>query len=151
MKRSFKIITAVVVTAGIVAGAAAYGKHEFGSPERRAAAMVSFVSGELDLNDSQEQSLIVLKDEVLAAREIMEDQMKPTKQELAALLEAERFDQARALEIINAKTTAINQAAPAVVAAFGNFLDGLDAEQKAEIRKFKERAKDRRGRWSDHD
>ncbi len=77
--------------------------------------------------------------------------MKPTKQELAALLEADRFDQARALEIINAKTTAINQAAPTVVAAFGNFLDGLDAEQKAEIRKIKERAKDRRGRWNDHD
>ncbi len=151
MKRSFKIVTAIVLTAGIVVGAAAYGKHEFRNPDRRASAMVNFISGELDLNANQEQALVVLKDEVLVARELMQEQMQPTKDEIAALLAADGFDQARALEIINDKTAALNQAAPAVIAAFGNFLDSLDAEQKAELKKFKERRDGHHGRWQDHD
>ena len=138
MKRSIKIVTSVVLTAGIVAGAAAYGKHEFSKPDRRAEFMVSYIADELDLNATQEQALDTLKDEVLAARKLMHEQMSPTKEELVALITAERFDQARALDIISSKTATLNQAAPAVVAAFGNFLDGLDAEQKGQIQKLKE-------------
>ncbi len=147
MKRSIKIVTAIVLSAGFIVGAAAYGQHEFGNTDRRASHMINFISAELDLDATQEQALVALKDEVLIARELMQEQMRPTKDEIMALFEADSFDQARALEIINAKTSALNQAAPAVIAAFGNFLDGLDAEQKAEIKKFKEHQEGRRDRW----
>lgn len=151
MKRSIKIVTAIALTAGIVVGAAAYGKHQFGSPDRRASVMINIISEELDLNSTQEQALVALKDELLVTRELLHEQMQPAKDEIVTLLAADSFDQTRVLEIINEKTAALNQAAPGVVAAFGNFLDGLDAEQKAEIARMKEHRGEHRGRWHDHD
>ncbi len=151
MKRSIKIVTAAVLTAGIAVGAAAYGKHEFEKSDRRAAYMASYVSDELDLDATQEQALIALKDEVLLARKLIHEQMMPAKGEIVELLTADSFDQARALELIHTKTTALIQAAPPVIAALGSFLDGLDAEQKAEIQSFKEHRGGDHGSLHDHD
>ncbi len=147
MNRSTKIITATVLTLGVIGGAAAVGKHKFGSPEARVNYMMGYVSEELNLDATQEQALVVLKDEVLNARSLMKAQMSPLKDEMTALLSAESFNQAAALDMINSRTATINEVAPDLVMAFGNFLDGLDAEQKAEVIEFiEERAEHRRGR-----
>lgn len=147
MKRSTKIITATVLTLGVVGGAAAIGKHRFGSPEARIDYMMGYVSEELRLDSGQEQALEVLKDEVLNARTLMKDQMTPMRDEISTLLNADSFNQAAALEMITEQTATINELAPGLVMAFGNFLDGLDAEQKAEVVEFIEkRAEHRRGR-----
>ncbi len=145
MKRSTKIITATVLTLGVVGGAAAIGKHKFGSPEARIDHMMGYVSEELNLDSGQEQALEALKDEVLSARTLMKDQMTPMKDEINTLLSADSFDQAAALEMITGKTATINEVAPGLVMAFGNFLDGLDAEQKAEVVEFIEKRAERRG------
>ncbi|MDH3375583.1 MAG: periplasmic heavy metal sensor [Gammaproteobacteria bacterium] len=136
MKRSTKIITAVVLTLGVAGGAAAYGKHRFGSPESRANYMVGYVSEELSLSSTQEQSLNALKDEIMTARRTMRRQMKSARDEVQSLISSERFDRERALELIDGKAAAITEAAPTVVAALGNFLDGLNVEQKEEIMEF---------------
>ena len=136
MKRSMKIITAVVLSVGVVGGAAAYGKHRFSSPESRANYMVGYVSDELDLSSTQEQSLQELKDAIMTARVTLRTQMKSARDEVQSLISSERFDQDKALELINGKAAAISNAAPTVVTALGNFLDGLNAEQKEEIMEF---------------
>lgn len=148
MKRSTKIITAVVLTLGVAGGAAAYGKHRFGSPESRANYMVGYVSEELNLSSTQEQSLQELKDEIMTARVTLRGQMNSTREEVQSLISSERFDQEKALELINGKTAAIREAAPTVVAALGNFLDGLNAEQKEEIMEF---IQNRAGHHRHHD
>ncbi len=146
MKRSTKIITAVALTLGIAGGAAAVGKHRFADPAKRADFMVSYVSGELDLDSTQQQALGVLKDQLLAARETMKGQVSGAHQQAGELIAAETFDQASALELINSKTAAVNGVAPDVINALGGFLDTLDAEQKAEIAEFVAEHKGRHGR-----
>jgi len=146
MKRSTKIITVIALTIGVAGGAAAYGKHKFGDPEKRAAHMVNYVSDELSLDASQEQALVALKDQLLASRLAMRDQWNSTPEELQALLQADRFDQAEALALLTSRTNAVNAAAPEAIAALGLFLDSLNAEQKAEIAEF---AQQHRG-WRHH-
>ncbi len=136
MKRSIKIITTVVLTFGVVGGAIAYGKVKFGDSGARADYMVSYVSEELELNESQDQALNDLKDQFLSTRNQMKGEMTPAREEIRALISAESFDQVKALEILSNKTTAVNANAPDVMVALGNFLDSLNAEQKAEILEF---------------
>lgn len=133
MKKSTKIVIAIALTLGIAGGAAAVGKHRMGDPARKADFVASYVASELQLDSTQEQALNVLKDQLLAARQTMKGDMGAMHDQAASLLNAESFDKARALDLIAAKTSAVNSAAPEIVGALGNFLDSLNAEQKGEI------------------
>ncbi len=150
MNKSTKIITAVVLTLGVAGGAAAFGKHRFGDPDKRAAHVVNYIADELELDATQEQALNVLKDQLMATRVSMKSSWEDTPAELEALFKAETFDQARALEMLNAKTASINEAAPENIAALGNFLDSLNAEQRAEVLEFIEHRRGHRGRFGRH-
>ena len=90
-----------------------------------------------------------LKDQVLAAKDVMQEQMGTTRDDVKLLVEAESFDQARALEMVSTKTATIDTVAPELIGAFGNFLDSLNPEQKAEILDFMEsrHGKGKRGHW----
>lgn len=133
MKRSSKIILASVLTLGIAGGVGAYGKHHFSDPTRFADYMVEKISDELDLTAPQVQSLRGLADELITLKTEMKAEMKTDRQVLQTMIEADTFDQAKALQMVDAKTSAIQNNAPAVVAALGTFLDGLTPEQKAEV------------------
>ena len=145
MKRSTKIITTVALTVGLVGGAAAIGKKHYGSHEKRAEYMVSYITDELELDSTQSQALDVLKDQMLSARETMK--ARSMRDEAMNLLNAESFDRAAALDMVTAKTAAVNEQAPDLVNAMGDFLDSLSAEQKAEITEI---MKERRGHKGRH-
>ncbi|MGH1485775.1 MAG: Spy/CpxP family protein refolding chaperone [Cellvibrionaceae bacterium] len=136
MKRSTKIITIATLTLGLIGGAFAYGKHKFRDPAAVAEHVMEHISDELQLDNSQQQALVTLKDTVLENRAKMRAQMNPFSDEVIAMISAERFDQDKALELINAKTQAINTSAPELANAFGSFLDSLNAEQKGEVVAF---------------
>ncbi len=137
MKRSTIIITTTVaLTFSIVGGAVAFGKHKFGSPAVRAEYVMNYVSDELNLDSTQEHALEALKDEIMATRLKMRDQIRPMHDELKTMISAMTFDQAKALKMIDSKTAAVNEVAPGIIAALGNFLDGLNTEQKVEIMSF---------------
>ena len=141
MKRSTKILTTVVLTFGVAGGAIAYGKAKFSDPATRADYMVSYVSEELELDEAQDQALNFLKEQVLAARSEMKEQAPEMRDQVRELVAAESFDQAKALDILTSKTSAINANAPVVLQSLGNFLDSLNAEQKAEISEFMDHKK----------
>ena len=141
MKRSTKILTTVVLTFGVVGGAIAYGKAKFSDPAVRADYMASYVSEELELDETQDQALNALKEQVLAARSEMKGQAPEIRDQVRELVAAESFDQAKALELLSNKTSAINQNAPEVLQSLGHFLDSLNAEQKAEILEFMDHKK----------
>jgi len=145
MKQSTKIISAIVLTVGLTGGAAAYGKY--GNSEKRADFIVSYISDELELDATQSQALDVLKDRLLSAKQSVKADADPMKAEAFELLNAESFDRARALEMITVKTSAVNQQAPDIVNALGDFLDTLNAEQKAEIAAFAAEHRGRRGHF----
>lgn len=144
MKRSTKIITTLALTVGLIGGAAAIGKQKFGSHEKRAGYVAAYVADELDLDATQSQALDVLKDRILTARQTMKDQS--VKDEAMALLNAESFDRAQALEMVTAKTAVVNEQAPDLVNALGDFLDSLNSEQKSEITEMMKEHRGHKGR-----
>lgn len=146
MQRSTKIIIALVLTLGIAGAATAVGKHRFGNPEKRATHMVNYISDELNLDDTQQQALTVLKDQLLSSRSTFHSDMSNLREEATSLFTSDVFDRAQALDLINARTAQINALAPEVVGSLGDFLDTLDAEQKARVSDFIENHRHRRHR-----
>ena len=133
MKRSSKIILATVLGLGLVGGVAAYGKHHLGDPTKLAEHMVEHVSDELELTAVQAQSLRELADELVKLKTTMKQDMSTDRQVIRDMITAPSFDQAKAIDMLSAKTTLIENDSPTVMAALGKFLDGLTAAQKAEI------------------
>lgn len=136
MKRSTKIITTIALTVGLAGGAAALGKHHYGDPAKKAERVAGYIAYELELDDSQKVQLDALKDQLLSARENVKENHDPMKAQAMSLLTAETFDRSAVLDMINTKTTAINEQAPQVINALGDFLDSLNTEQKNEIAEF---------------
>ena len=145
MKRSTKIIAAVVLSFGVVGGAIAYGKHKYSDPEGRANYAVGYISKELNLDAGQQDALNALKKRLLETRADMKKQVPSARDEIRSMIAADQFDQSKALDMVNNKTLLINDSAPELVALLGNFLDSLNVEQKAEILEFMDRKSRRHG------
>ena len=133
MKRSSKIILTVALTVGLIGGVAAYGKHRFGDPTKMADHMIERVSEELDLSGNQAQLLRDLGEQLLKMKVQVVQDMGVDRQAVRGMIAADRFDQAKALALLNAKATSIQSNAPSVIAALGTFFDSLTPEQKAQI------------------
>ncbi len=150
MKKSTKITTAIVIALGVVTAGGAYAaKSGDRDHSRKAEYAVGYIADKLELDTTQEQALSALKDQVLLAKDAMHDQMGTARNDVKLLVEAESFDQAKALEMVSTKTATIDTVAPELIGALGNFLDSLNAEQKAEILDFMEsrQGKGKRGHW----
>lgn len=148
MKTPTKIIAAVVVALAIgTTGYAVAGKHMRADHAEHADYAVGFIAKKLNLDTTQEQALDALKDQMLVAKETMHGDMETSKADARSLIESETFDKAKALDLVTSKTSTVNAVAPELVAALGNFLDTLDAEQKAEILEFMDSHKGKRGGW----
>ncbi len=139
MKRPHKIALIALLSFGLVGGAVAYGKHKMHEHEGHIAHVVEHISDKLDLNDTQEQALDDLKNEIIAGKEKMHSTKQAIRKEIMVLVTADTFDQERALAFVNKRPAIIEESAPAIIAALGSFMDSLDAEQKAKIAKFIER------------
>jgi len=148
MKKSTKITSVIIVTLGIITAGVAYAEKSTNRfQDRKAQYAVGYIASQLDLDTTQEQALSALKDQVLAAKDAMHEQMGSTHDDVKNLLEAESFDQAKALEMVSAKTATVDTVAPELIGALGNFFDSLDAEQKADILDFMESHHGKRGKW----
>jgi len=150
MKKSTKIATALVITLSVITAGGAYAaKSMRHGHDLHAEYAVSFIAKKLELDTTQEQALSALKDQVMSAKDTMHERMENTHDDVKLLIEADSFDQAKALEMINTKTATIDTVAPELVGALGNFLDSLDAEQKEEILEFMNShgKKGKRGHW----
>lgn len=151
MTRTSKIILTATLTLGLVGAVAAYGKYRFGDPARFAQHMVERVSDELELSDTQALSLQNLADELIIVKTQLKGDVGTDGQVVRDMVAAQRFDQAKAFDMVHAKTTAIQNYAPSVLAALGTFLDGLTPEQKAEIIEHMDHHRDHHRRWHTRD
>jgi|GEM_PF-486554 len=142
MNRTSKIAITAVLTLGLVGGVTAFGKHRHGDAEKLSARMIEHISEELDLNSNQVSSLEVLKNEMLNIKTQMHGDSGDHHEQLRQMILADQFDQARLVEMIENKTEIVRQNSNNAVAALGNFIDGLNQEQKAEL---VERMEKRRG------
>jgi protein CpxP len=106
--------------------------------------MVERVAGRLDLDSAQKAKLAQLADTLAAQRKAMMGSTNP-RTELEAMIAGERFDRARAQALLEAKTGALHEAAPPVLAAAADFYDSLRPDQQQKIRDLLSRGGHRHG------
>lgn len=138
IKRSLMAFTGVTLAVG---GLAACGTrhHERGpmSPEKIAEVrgkVVERITSKLDLNAEQQQKLNVLADKVQAQRTALIGQTPRPRAEFSALVAGEKFDRARALNLLDEKTRVVQVSSPDVINAMADFYDSLNPTQQAEVR-----------------
>ncbi len=138
IKRSLMAFTGVTLAVG---GLAACGTrhHERGpmSPEKIAEVrgkVVERITSKLDLNAEQQQKLNVLADKVQAQRTALIGQTPSPRAEFSALVAGEKFDRARALNLLDEKTRVVQVSSPDVINAMADFYDSLNPTQQAEVR-----------------
>ena len=102
------------------------------------------VASRLDLNEEQKKKLAVLADKLQAQRQALRAQGDPRAQ-VQALVAGDKFDRAKAQALVAEKTAVVNTGSPEVIAALGDFYDGLNPTQQAKVREFMQRG--RHGGW----
>ena len=153
MKRSSKIVLVTVITLGVV-GAVAARQYDgegcgFGPGGEPGGWVAKKIAWRLDLNDSQQAELDVLRAQVVDNMKQMREQ-RPSSEEVQALL-GETLDQDRALAMLDDKLQRARDNAPEMIAAFAGFYDALDADQKAELGEMIQRRLEQGPRhWGGH-
>ena len=151
MKR-FTKISIIAAGALVMVGSFTACSH-FRTPENRANWMVERVTDKLELTESQQGKLKVLKDQMIASRKDMKQRFGDSRGQFKELFDATTLDQNQALSLVSDHTQYVDEQAPVIVAAFGRFYDSLDQEQQAEIREFvgdHDNHDDRHRHWGDH-
>mgnify|MGYP003737490125 CR=1 FL=1 len=90
-------------------------------------------AGKLDLDAAQKARLATLADALQAQRAALLAGGAP-RTELQALMAGPAFDRGRAQALVDGKTAAVRDKAPAVVTALADFYDSLRPEQQQKLR-----------------
>lgn len=152
LKRAFIGIFGVSMLAGGLAACSHHRHHgyfgdrttEAERAEKRAH-MVDKASRKLDLDAAQKAKLTVLADTLEAQRKAMKASGGDPHAELRAVLGGTQFDRAKAQSLVDAKTTAMRSASPAVINAAADFYDSLKPEQQQKVREVLDRWDHHRG------
>jgi periplasmic protein CpxP/Spy len=107
---------------------------------RMRARFVEHAASRLELDEAQKQKLGVVADRLREQRAALLAGSDPRAQ-VRALVSGPAFDRAGAQALIEAKTDAIRAKSPEVVAAFGDFYDGLRPEQQQKLREMLNRTR----------
>ena len=139
IQRSLMAFTGIAIAIGGLTACGTRGHHERGpmSAEKVAEVrgkVVERVSSKLDLDAAQRQKLDVLADKVQAQRAAFIGQTPHPRAELSALVAGDKFDRARALNLLDEKTRVLQVSSPEVINALADFYDSLNATQQAEVR-----------------
>ncbi|MCW5611317.1 MAG: Spy/CpxP family protein refolding chaperone [Rubrivivax sp.] len=110
--------------------------------------VVERVASRMDLDAAQKARLAVLGDRLLEQRAALLAGGDP-RAAVQGLVAGASFDRAGAEALLIAKTDALRQGAPAVIAAFGDFYDGLRPEQQQQLRERLARGGEHRRRGRD--
>jgi len=148
MKPISKRIVILLAGGAVIAGTlAACGHHRYHDPEKRGEWLVEKVTDELELNESQKTKLEAVRQEILTVRKEMHADRQSTREEVLAMLDQPQLDRQKVLSMVEQKTGSINQHAPKVVNAVGEFYDSLSEEQRSEIREHIAEMGERHHHW----
>jgi hypothetical protein len=140
MRKSTKIIAITTLIIGL--STAAFGFSSIGhwklTAAEKAELVTDRVANKLELTESQKIQLSSLTDDILGLAGEIQDAKNGHKVLVQQLLSEPTLDQSKALEMIRQTTQIINNKAPETIASLANFLDSLDANQKAELEGFVE-------------
>lgn len=137
MKKTSKIILAGVLAVSVTGTAVAFGayQHFAGmSMQDKAEMMSNRLERKLDLTEVQKDKLLQLTQRAATIMDQVKQQDPSRSEWIAQLLDDETLDQTALLSRINQKTALVNDNAPEMVGLMAEFVDSLNAEQKAEIK-----------------
>ncbi len=92
-------------------------------------------ASKLDLDAAQKARLATLADALQAQRSALMAGGQP-RADLHALIAGSSFDRAKAQALVDGKTAAVRDKAPAVVTAMADFYDSLKPEQQPQLREM---------------
>jgi len=98
--------------------------------------MLRRVSRKLDLDAAQQQRLTGVQGRMQELRADMQAAKEEHRDALLALLSGERFDRTEAMRLLNVPVAVAAETAPELIAAFGDFYDGLNAKQRTRLREL---------------
>lgn len=141
IKRTLIGLTSITVLAGGLAACGHRGQHAQGPASAEQVAewrgkAVDRVTRKLDLTAEQRQKFEVLADKLIAQRAAMIGQSQGPRTEMKALVAGDKFDRARALNLLDEKTRVLQMSTPEVITALADFYDSLNPAQQAEVREF---------------
>lgn len=144
IKRVLIGLASATLLLGTLAACSTHGRG--GWSEERAGEMrvkmVKRISEKLELNTEQKAKLDVLADELSAQRKALRGDNADPRADIKALIAGDKFDRTKAQALLDQKTAVVQNQAPKVLAAFGDFYDSLTPAQQQKVR---ERL-DKRGR-----
>jgi hypothetical protein len=98
--------------------------------------MLRRVSRKLDLDAAQQQRLSSVQGHMQDLRATMQAAKEQHRDALLALLSGERFDRTEAMRLLKVPTAVAAETVPELVAAFGDFYDGLSVGQRTRLREL---------------
>ena len=104
------------------------------------ARMIDRVGSRLDLDEAQKAKLGVVADQLRAGRQALRGTTDP-RSEMQSLVAGPTFDRAKAMALIDAKTSTVQSKSPELIAALGDFYDSLKPEQQQKVREFMQRGR----------
>ena len=131
VKVLISIVTFLAVSGAVMAGA--FYKYGMG-PEKHAEHIVNEIDETLSLEQHQLDYLTKLKNELLRMHRDLHDNKSNHMDKVMSLIKESTFDKTTALDLVDQKTRYINDSAPAIVAALGDFYDSLTTEQQDLLR-----------------
>lgn len=149
IKRSLiGFLGAGILVGGISACSHRHQRHGMGQEveSRYQSKFIERVNDELKLSEVQKQHLTALAQRVREQRRALVGTTTDPRAELQTLIAGSQFDRARALAIVEEKTTALRGKSPEVIAATADFFDSLNPEQQQKLRDHLSR----RQRWFGH-
>lgn len=150
IKRTLIALSGITIAVGGLTACGTRGHHEHGamSAERMTemrGKVIERVTKKLDLSVEQQQKLGVLADKLQAQRTAFIGQTADPRAEIRQLVAGEKFDRARALNLLDEKTRVVQVSSPEVINALADFYDSLNPTQQAEVRDMMQK---RRGWFS---
>lgn len=139
--RYFLTVVGAVAVAASVGACGHYARHH--GPGDYAVRHIEKLGKELDLNDAQTAKLNAVTETLVKGRETMRSRHDTKHKELMALFDQPTLDQQRALGLVQQTTREIDNQAPEMIAAIGEFYDSLTPPQQQKLR---EEMKERMGR-----
>jgi len=139
MKKISKIIIGTLVVLGISSAVIACSSHyrfSHMNMQDKAEHVNNFLSRRLELNSEQQNNLQSMTDRVAEIISAARTERAERQKFINDLIDQPNLDQSALLQRINEKTAMVNDHAPEVVALLGQFVDSLDAEQKAQLKQM---------------
>ncbi len=138
MHKRTKLLISGFLSLGLVGGAIAY--HKSGHKhEGYARHLQSKLTKKLDLDEAQRAALDQVTQSMMESRKAFKNRKMLDLNQVLALLDADRVDQQKAMEMVRHRLSAIALQAEQMIASASGFTDSLSSEQRMELKQMVEK------------